>query len=246
MKTVQYLAIAGQVKDDTRARMAQLLHVAGQEGMFRGLKRDYRKRFPEENGVQYPPESQKVRVTAADVLDMLGTVMTRQLDLALTLDTANAASKSDVTVGGERLLRDVPVTHLLYLANQLEEVRKVIAALPELDPGKDWDVKDMPPGQYRAPAVESPKREKVPGKFVLYEATKEHPAQVQRLDTDEVTGYWTEVAFSGAIDPKRKLLLLARVDELAAAVKMAREDANTASAPERKEGEVIFGWLTRP
>ncbi len=243
-KTVQLLAVAGTVKEETEQRMAQLLHVANQEGLFKGLDRTYQKRF--DDGVQYPPESQKVRGTAEDILDMVQAVMTRHLDLGLTLDSANAVAKADVVLpDGTALLKEVPVGHLLYLARELEKIRKLIAALPVRDPGKDWSTEGMPPGQAKAEAVTTPKREKVPGSLVLYEATKEHPAQVQRLDKDEVVGYWTEVPFTGAMDPKRKELLLTRVGELEAAVKMAREGANTAVAQDRHEGEVIFGWLYR-
>lgn len=246
-RVVQLLAVAGDETKAAESQMKQLAHAASQEGLFKGHQRTYRPRFPdEESAVRFPPESQKVRATAADFLDMTRKVMTRHLDLALTLDTANTVNKADVLIDGEVLLPQVPVGHLLYLARELARIREVVAALPVLDPKFEWHTENMPAGQAKTEAVESPKRDKVPGKFVLYEATQYHPAQVQRLDTDEVTGYWSEQQFSGAIDPKRRELYLARIDELAAAVKQAREEANTATAADRKEGEEIFNWILRP
>ena len=241
-RTVQLLAVAGTTKADTDQKMAQLQHVAGQEKLFNGHDRTYEP--ANEGGQRFPAEPLKVRVTADEVLAMTADVMTRQLDLALTLDTANAAAKADVEVDG-LTLKDVPVSHLLYLARELTRVRDIVAALPVRDPGKDWDTEGMPEGQAKAKPVETFQREKVPGRFVLAEATQYHPAQVQRLDKDEVVGTWTTVPFSGAVDPKRKEELLRRVDALSEAVRMAREGANTAVAPERREGADIFGWLFR-
>jgi hypothetical protein len=242
-KTVQLLSVIGTVKNETEARVGQLQHVAGQAGLFEGHDRTYQKRFDE--GPQFPPEPKKVRVSAKDVLEMAQTLMTRYWDLALTVDTANAAAKADVKVGGQVLLPQVPVGHLLWLHRELGVLHKLVAALPVLDPAKDWDSDGMPDGHHRAEPVQTVKTEKVPGKFVLYDATKEHPAQVQRLDKDEVTGTWTVTGFSGAISQKRKDVLLARLTELEEAVKMAREDANTAHAPDQNEGQLIFEWLLR-
>lgn len=242
-KTVQLLAVVGTVKDETKTRMAQLAHVVSQSGLFTGLDKTYRLRFPEENGVQYPPESKKVRVTVPEVTSMARTVLTRHWDLALTLDTANAAAKANITVDGELLVADVPVGHLLWLARELETLQSLVAALPVLDPGKSWDTRDLPAGLSKTPAVETPLRVKVPGKFVLAEATQYHPAQVQRLDTDEVTGFWSQVDYSGAVSQARKEQLLARLVKLSEAVRMAREDANTAVAVDRAEGSALFDYL---
>lgn len=243
-KTVQLLSVIGTVKAETEERMKHLQHIAGQPGLFEGHDRTYAPR--DDNGVQLPPEPKKVRVSAKDVLDMTRAVLTRHWDLALTVDTANAAAFADVTVDGEVLLAKVPVGHLLWLARELQGLRKLAEALPVLDPAKTWSTGGMPDGHAKAEPAHTVKTEKVPGRFVLYEATKEHPAQVQRLDKDEVVGQWTTVSFSGAVEPKRKELILARLTQLEEAVKMAREDANTAHAPDRHEGQAVFDWLLRP
>lgn len=243
-KTVQLLAVVGTVAEDTKQKMAQLAHVAGQPGLFDGLDKTYEKRNDE--GADLADEHKRLRVTADEVTAAMTQVLTRHFDLALTLDTANAAAKADITVGGVTLARDVPVGHLLWLARELDRVRALVAALPVLDAKYDWPNEGDVPGTRKSNAVKTNQREKVPGKFVLYEATKEHPAQVQRLDTDEVIGTWTTVNVSGALPQARKDELLARVDALSAAVKMAREGANTAEVTDQHEGEAIFKWLLRP
>ena len=242
-KTVQLLSVIGTVKGETESRVAQLEHVAGQHGMFEGHDRHYQPR--EDGGVTFPPEPKKVRVSAKDVLDMAQTLMTRYWDLALTVDTANSKAYADVKVGGQVLLPQVPVGHLLWLHRELGVLKKLVAALPVLDPARDWTPDGMPEGHSKAEPFKTVKTEKIPGKFVLAEATQYHPAQVQRLDKDEVIGEWTQVNYSGAIGNKRKELLLARLTQLEEAVKMAREDANTAHADDQNEGQVIFEWLMR-
>jgi hypothetical protein len=242
-KTVQLLAVAGDVKAATDTRMKQLEHAAGQHGLFDGHDRSYQPAA--EGGAQLPPEPKKVRVTADEVLRLAAEVMTRQLDLALTLDTANAAAKADVTLDGLSLTA-VPVGHLLFLSREVDRVSRLVAALPELDPGKNWTGDGMPAGQSKAEAVRSLQRDKVPYNWHRENGSQHHQEQVDVLFRDDVTGEWTTVPFSGALDPRRKEQLLARLSELGAALKQAREDANTAVAADRREGADIFSWLLRP
>jgi hypothetical protein len=243
-KTVQLLAVVGTVAEDAKQKMAQLTHLGSQEGLFDGLDQTYQKRF--EDGADLAPKHKRLRVTAAELTALMQQVLTRHWDLALTLDTANAAAKADIVVGTVTLARDVPVGHLLWLARELDRIRLLVAALPVLDTKYDWPEEGEVPGTRKSNAVTTDQRDKVPGRFVLYEATKEHAAQVQRLDTDQVIGTWTTVAVSGALPQRRKDELLARVDELTAAVKMAREGANTAEAPDQHEGEALLKWILRP
>lgn len=243
-KTVQLLSIIGTVTTETKARIAQLGQIVTQDGFFKGMEKTHAPRFPDEpTAVRLPPESKKVKVTAETVLDAAQKALTKHLDLTLTVDTANAKAKADVIVDGEVLLADVPVNHLMWLHVQLTELAKLLSAIPALDPGKAWTTDGQAAGISRTPSVETPVREKVPGKFVLAEATQYHPAQVQRLDTDEITGYWTQVDFSGALPVQRKEELLARMTTLLEAVQMARQDANTAVAEDKVEGAKIFSYL---
>src|ERR1700743_3009918 len=116
-QTVQLLAVIGTVNEETKAKLAQLQQVAGQPKFFEGHDRNYTPRF--DDGVQYPPEPLKVRTTADVILDAAREVMTRQWDLALTVDTANSKAYADVVVDGEVLLEQVPVGHLLWLHREL-------------------------------------------------------------------------------------------------------------------------------
>lgn len=241
-KTVQLLAVAGTVKEETDAKMNQLQHVAGQAGLFEGHLRTYEP--AEDGGIRLPEENKKVRVTAAEVLTAAQQLLTRQWDLARTLDEANSRGRADVKVDGQVLLADVPVGHLLWLAREIARLHKLVEALPAVDVARDWSTDGMEAGLRRANPVTTTLKEKIPGKFVLYDATKEHPAQVQRLDKDEVVGFWTQVNISGALERDRKEQLLRRLVKLSEAVRMAREEANTAVAEDYTEAKTVFDWLT--
>jgi hypothetical protein len=245
-KTAQLLAVVGGVVNETKARMAQLVHVATQPNLFEGSEITYQKRFEDDRSPDFAPQYKKVRITADELVKAAQEVLTRNWDLALTLDTANAKASADVIVDGKVLLEKVPVGHLLWLDKELAELQKLVEALPERSPALNWTEDGQAAGIAKADPVYQDKREKVPGKFVLYEATKEHPAQVQRVDKDDVIGRTTQVNFSGAVSAKRKEDLLARLTRVRQAVKMAREDANTVVAPDQHEGEKVFGYLLAP
>jgi hypothetical protein len=61
---------------------------------------------------------------------------------------------------------------------------------------------------------------------VLYDATKEHPAQVRPYETEVTVGWWTTTKYSGQMDPKRQQEMRARAIKVQEAVRKAREQAN--------------------
>ncbi|MFF5209466.1 hypothetical protein [Streptosporangium sp. NPDC000396] len=80
---------------------------------------------------------------------------------------------------------------------------------------------------------------------VKAEATDKHPAQVEVYYEEIVVGFWTKVAFSGAVPQKRVNELLERVIKLQDAVKFAREEANGIEVTDQSIGEKVFGYLLR-
>lgn len=240
MTRISYLiSVVGGIKSDTEARVGKLRAITGNAGLFSGHERTYQPRA--DDGAPLPPESQKVQTSATELLAITRQLLTREWDVVRTLDEANAGAFADVKVGGEVLLEHVPVGHLLWLTRQLEQLHTLVAGLPELDAARSWEPHVN--GQFRAPAVQTVKTKKTPYNHVLAEATQYHPAQVQIMSRDDVLGYWSTVPLSGAIDVARKQQLLDRVAELRDAVKMAREEANSALVTDKHEGDAVFNWL---
>jgi hypothetical protein len=240
----QLIAIVGGVTQEADAKLAELKALAANESMLSGLEQTHRPLA--EAGVQLPPKSQRVRLTEESVLEMTQTILTHKWDTGLTLDTANASATGDVLADGKILLPAVPVGHLLYLERELGTLHALVSGMPTLDQTKDWTTEGVEPGLHKSAPVETTTSDKVVYNWHRGNGTPTIQEQVDVLTRDEVTGYITKTTFSGALDPKRKATLLDRISGLRNAVKMAREEANSAQAQDKHEGRAIFEWLLRP
>lgn len=249
-RMAQLIAVAGSTKEETKARLEQLGHIARSADLFRGHEQVYENLFPDTR-VSEPGTSQKVRATTALVLEAVRLQMTANMDLVRTLDDANTAAFADVEVPGPGgapvvLLEHVPVGHMLWLVRETEALITLVSALPELDPGREW----VPAGDglSKYGPVESFKTEKVPGDVeIVVPPTDKFPAQTRTLpDKDIVVGKRHKTTFSGEVDRDRKRVLLERLAQLRDGLRKAREEANSARVPEKREGKVIFDWLLAP
>lgn len=145
-------------------------------------------------------------------------------------------------VDGETLLRDVPVTYLLFLEKQLVDLHTFVKKLPVLDAAESWSFDDST-DTWRTDPVRTIRTKKVPRNHVKAEATEKHPAQVEVYYEDIAVGYWTTVKFSGALPARRVNELVERVEKLQQAVKYAREEANGTEVTDRRVGDVVFRYL---
>ena len=144
--------------------------------------------------------------------------MTELFDIVATQDQANCIARANVTVDNVAVLKDVPVTTLLFLEKQLVDMHTFVEKLPTLDPGESWSY-NPDVDHYASEPYQTSKTKKVMKNHVKAEATKEHPAQVETYTEDVIVGYWTTVKFSGAIPAKEKNEILDRVRKLQEAVK---------------------------
>lgn len=216
--------------------------------LYNGLTRSYRPK--DEDGDQLPPENQNVQLNADTVLNGLVGAVSRNWNLMATIDTGNQGASADVVVpvaggaDGETrvLLRDVPATHLLFLARELDDVYTFVSKLPTLDPAQKWTY-DANVAAYVAEPVISHRTVKVMQNHVKAEATEKHPAQVETFTADVVAGFWTLIKRSGALPLERKLRLLQRVTELQLAVKEARERANEFEVNDVEVARPLFDYM---
>ncbi|MFI7615087.1 hypothetical protein ACIBP6_28035 [Nonomuraea terrae] len=239
-KLNQILAVEKGVKAGGQRAVTDAYHAIQKAPLLSGLSRTYQP--IDDEGEQLPPESTRVQVKAEDVLADVAKALTRLFDVTAAKDWTNTVARSDVVVDGQTLLRDVPVTYLLFLEKQLVDLHTFVAKLPTLDPAETWTFDDNAE-TWRTEPVKTTRTKKVPRNHVLAEATDKHPAQVQVFTEDVVVGYWTKTAFSGALPARRVNELLARVQKLQDAVKYAREEANGTEAEEREIGAAVFRYL---
>ncbi len=59
-------------------------------------------------------------------------------NLVLTQDTGNQSARADVVVAGKTVLANVPVTTLLFLDKQVDDLETFVSKLPTPDPTDEW------------------------------------------------------------------------------------------------------------
>jgi hypothetical protein len=247
----QLISVVGGVKSDTENQLTEIQRVVTQPELLSGIQKTHRPILDEsEGGIVLPPQYQHVRLTAETALNAAAVLFRRFLDVTLTLDTANAGARADVKVDGKVLLHQVPNGHLIFLERELARLGVFVDSIPVHDPAFRWSNEGTEPGEWKTEPVQTAKADKGYVNHTVVEAKviDGHLVSpvVNVLPKDEVTGFWTTVKFSGALEPRRKRQLLDRITQLREAVKYAREEANSAVVEDLHEGETIFNWLLRP
>lgn len=194
---------------------------------------------------QYGPEEyQEVALTVEGALTEAGGYSAAALNVVASKDRTNQVAKADVEFRGKALLRDVPVSHLLFLENYLTEWRTFLAVLPVLDPSRKWHEVEGRTGLSSSEPEKTGRfvTEEVP--VVLYPHTDKHQAQVQLVKKSVHVGDFTNTILSGAVTQDRKKRLLDNCDDLITAVKEAVAQANkTVAIEETAEGPALMAAL---
>jgi hypothetical protein len=175
-KLNQIIALEKGVKSKSFQELTEAHHAVQKPALLSGISRVYQPK--DEEGEQLPPESTKVQVKTEEVLRDIAATITRLFDVTATKDWANCHATADVVVDGRSLLRDVPVTYLLFLEKQLTDLHTFTKKLPVLDAAESWAF-DASADCYRTEAVRTIRTKKVPRNHVKAEATEHHPAQVE-------------------------------------------------------------------
>lgn len=195
---------------------------------FSGFVKNYEP--VDEGGEELPPENKRVQSNVFTDLQTMNSSLRRLWETVGSVESGNCQAKGDIIAGGRTLMSDVPVTMLLFLENQLVDLRTTVEKIPTLSPDFDW-TKDENDGLYKTPVVKTHRNKKVTRAIVKYDATEHHPAQTDLITVDELAGYWNSVQHSGAMPTTLKISMLGRVEELLDAVKSARARANISEAP---------------
>lgn len=178
-------------------------------------------------------------------LDWIREIWAKALDGSYQVAESNMGARADVVLdNGTVLLTQVPATALLELEKRAGEMHALVMGIPTLDPAKGFTL-DPDRGKwiYRAREVEKTRTKKTHKPVVLYEATKEHPAQVQLVSEDIAVGTIHEQEWSGLITPAEKADMLNRAEELRRAFKTARARANEATASTAKVGDQLLRYV---
>jgi hypothetical protein len=240
-KLNQINAIVSGRKGDTEKAITEIYKLVQKDALFAGRERTYRP-IDEVTGQKQPPESQRVQQRADDLIRQAVVKWTDLWNLIYTQDLGNQQAKADVVVDGKAVLTAVPVTFLLFLDKQVNDLETFISKLPTPDPAEEWS-HDPNSGLLRSKATESIRTSKEPTVIVKYEATEKHPAQTELFTKDVPIGTWTQILYSGCIPTDRKNVILDRIKKLQDAIKTAKEQANLFEIEKQKIADTLMGFV---
>jgi hypothetical protein len=240
-KLNQINAIVTSRKGEVEKAVTEAYKLIQKDTLFAGRERTYRP-IDDVNGQKLPAESQKVQQRADDLIKQAVAKWNELWNLVYTQDSGNQQAKADVVVDGKVVLANVPVTTLLFLDKQVNDLETFVSKLPTPDPAEEW-AHDPNSGLLKSKATESLRTSKEPTVIVKYDATEKHPAQTELIYKDLPVGTWTQILYSGCIQADRKNGILARIKKLQDAIKIAREQANLLEVERQKAGEPLLGFV---
>lgn len=241
-KLHESLAAHKGIKSRVTRDLTTLHRDAERAAGYAGMSRTYQP--SSESGDPLPEEHQRVQLHARDVLKQLSELLSPLFDVTATVDATNQLATGDVVVDNEVLLGNVPVSTLLFLEKQLNDIDTVVRKMPTLDPSVEWTWSDEREC-YVSDTLKVNRTLKTPVPITLSPATDKHPANVQLSHEDRVVGQFHATKFSGAMSVKDHNALLARIGTLKLEVKNARQRANGATTVHQHIAGPIFDYLLK-
>lgn len=240
-KLNQIIAIEKGVKSRASQSVNENYKLIQKPELFSGFDKKYQPK--DDEGEKLPNENKFVQYQGQIVLQQLQKSMTDLFEVTARKDWTNMVAKADVVVDGIIVVKDSPVTFLLFLEKNLTDLRTFVSSLPTLDPAEDWSV-DINSGLYKTAPVSTHRTKKVQKPLVMFPATPEHPAQTQMVTEDIIAGFWTTVKLSGAVAKPQVAIYLDKIEKLIKSVKEAREEANMTQEVESPNvGLAVFGYV---
>lgn len=244
MKLHEVVAIRKGVKSRTYSELTDLFKKAQKGDLYAGMSREYKPK--DDDGETFPAEDKRVQLVAEEVLKKARKLRTEFIDIEATQEFGNLTARADVTIDGEVILADMPVTLLIFLEKELTDLRTFVSALPTLDEAKNWHA-DPNSRLHRSDTAVTHKTKKVQRPIVLYDAVvkDDHaiPAQTQLITEDVIIGHWHTTYLSGALPAPKKDALLERIELLRNAVKRARSRGNDHEVERREIAGAVFRYL---
>lgn len=240
-KLNQILAIEKGIRSSAQTTITELDRVLSKPALTTGITRTYQKK--DDTGDDLPSESTLVQERVLKALADEFAQFTRLWDVIATKETSNTRAKADiVTDDGTTIATGVPVTYLLFLEKQLNDLHTLVGRLPVLDPQYNWTF-NANSDCYATDVQETQRTKKIPRAFVKAEATPQHPAQVEMFSEDVIVGFWKTTHLSGAISAQDRQAMTDRVESLQRAVRQAREAANDIDVTDVHVGADILAYV---
>lgn len=235
----QIIAIANTSKSDCTKAVTEIYHDLQKPDLFTGFERKYQPL--DDEGEVLPPEKKIIQKNVINQLEVAKGKLIGMFDVIATQEYGNCEARADIKVGDTVVAPKVPVSYLLFLEKQMDNIATLVAKCPTLPVDVAWN-KSSTNNVYIADPVVTTRTKKIPKAFVRAAATDKHPAQVDVFNEDVVVGKWTKTDVSTAIPTSDRDKLLERITALKNAIKMAREEANSMEVKAVQIGKAITDY----
>ncbi len=243
----ELLAVEGDLKGEKEKVKEEALYTFSKKpGLFMGFTKKL-SMFSDDRTNEETEDRQDLTDTVPKKLKYIEGAFSRYWDVRLQKETANQEATSDVEIDGVVLFKEMPVSFLLGMEEELKQLRKVFDAIPTLAPGTEWEKDEAQgPDVYKTKyTIEKNKTEKTVQHKVLVPPTKEHPAQVTEWSEDVPVGKYISSSWSGMVTPLEKSTMLSKLDKMLRAFKKARQRANTQETKKIQAGKEIFEYILK-
>ena len=183
-KLNQIVAVVAGKKSDAEKAVTELYHKVKKPQLFEGITKTYE--ALEVNGEELPSEVKLLQFKVNEAVAQFREVMTPVFDTTITQDVANTRARADVEVDGTVVLKDVPVTYLLFLEKKLTDIQTFITHLPTLDPSQKWSY-SRDTDCYVTSETWKYHTKKLARVLEKAPATDKHPAQVEVIHASRPT-----------------------------------------------------------
>lgn len=241
LKLAQILALESRAKDNYKNALNNADRAGSNVGKTSGKLHTYAP-VAEDDVEVLPPEKTNVEVKYVQILRDLKAQMPEYLNLVGAKDFTNTVAHADVIVEGTVLIASAPVPYLLFLEKQLTDLGTLIGRMAEPDASENWHWDANQEILISEPTT-TQRTVKETVALVLHPPTDKHPAQTTTVEKTNVRGIWTKTKYSGAIPALEKRKLLARIDTLLQAVKLAREEANSTKVAYTPVAETLLSFI---
>ena len=240
-KLNQIIAIASGKKASCIAAVTEIYKTLQKVDLFNGIKRVYQPL--DEEGEKLPPETKIIQQKVVNVLAEASNMFADMFDVIAIQEYANCKARADIKVGETVIAQNVPVTYLMFLEKQLDNIKSLISKVPVLSTDVNWTRSESDGTIYVADTIVTTRTKKLPKAFVKVPATDKFPAQVEVFNEDIIVGNWSKTDTSSAISIRERDAMLKKVDSLRDAVKIAREEANSVSVDKVEIGKAVTSFI---
>ena len=191
-------------------------------------------------------ETTEITTTVKQVLTQANEDTVKSWDLKYQKEIANQAAAADIVIDDVIIAKDVPVSFLLTMEEEMKELIKLYKTIPTLPPGITWE-KDLSKGTdiYKnVTPQESFKSQKIFLHKELSPATDKQPAQIREWTEERPVGKYATEIVTGVMSVAEKTMLLSRLQNISLAVKKARQRANEQETTKATIGEKLINDIT--